>query len=111
MNFKTGLWGFVIGGITGAVAALLYAPQSGEETRQILVENSEKAKQSALESIQEAQEVAMVKLNEAQLRAEKIALEARDIFDQLQDVGKKTLEREKEILEKGVEEAAEAVKN
>jgi gas vesicle protein len=32
-NFGSFLVGFLVGGIAGAVVALLYAPQSGEETR------------------------------------------------------------------------------
>lgn len=111
MNFKTGFWGFVIGGLTGAVVALLYAPQSGDETRQILIENSEKMKQSALESIHEAQDVALDKLNQAQMRVEKAASEARVVFDQLQDVGRKTVAKEKEILEETMEEAKAAVQS
>ena len=111
MNFKNGFLGFIVGGLAGAAVAFLYAPQSGEETRQILIENGEKMKENALESIQEAQDVALGKLNEAQIRAEKVSREARQIFGQLQEIGQTTLEKEKEILEEGMAQAKTAVES
>lgn len=108
MNIKTGFWGFIIGGLTGAVFALLYAPQSGEETRQILVDNSQKLKEDALDSIQQAQDVALDKVNEAQIRIDAINKETKELLSQLQSIGKSTLEAEKEILEEGYEKTKEA---
>ena len=35
-NFGAFLVGFLVGGITGAVVALLYAPKTGVETREII---------------------------------------------------------------------------
>jgi len=35
-NFGAFVMGFVIGSLSGAIASLLLAPQSGEETRQII---------------------------------------------------------------------------
>lgn len=39
-DFGAFLVGFVVGGLTGAVVALLFAPQSGEETRTVIKEKS-----------------------------------------------------------------------
>ena len=39
-NFGSFLSGFVVGGLTGAIVALLLAPQSGEETRKQIKEKS-----------------------------------------------------------------------
>ena len=39
-NFGSFISGFVIGGIAGAIAALLLAPQSGDETRKQIKEKS-----------------------------------------------------------------------
>jgi gas vesicle protein len=39
-DFGAFLIGFVVGGVAGAVAALLLAPQSGEETRALLKDKS-----------------------------------------------------------------------
>ena len=62
MNTKTGFWGFVLGGLVGATFALLYAPQSGEETRKILLENSQQAKEDAMNSLQETQDTTLAKI-------------------------------------------------
>ena len=39
-EFGAVLIGFVVGGLTGAVVSLLFAPQSGEETRAVIKEKS-----------------------------------------------------------------------
>jgi gas vesicle protein len=50
-DFGAFLIGFVVGGVAGAVAALLLAPQSGEETRTLIrdksIELRDKAAQQA----------------------------------------------------------------
>lgn len=109
MNIKTGFWGFVLGGLIGATVTLLYAPQSGDETRHILAENSQKMKESALDSIQEAQEVALSKLNQTQIHLDTLNKETKELLGQLQTVGKTTVEGQKEVLEEGYEQVKEAV--
>ena len=37
-DFGAFLIGFIVGGLTGAAVALLFAPQSGEETRELIHE-------------------------------------------------------------------------
>ena len=39
-EFGAFLVGFIVGGLTGAVVALLFAPHSGEETRAVIKERS-----------------------------------------------------------------------
>ena len=39
-NFGAFLIGFLVGGITGAVVSLLYAPKSGDETRTVIKEKA-----------------------------------------------------------------------
>ena len=48
-EFGAFLIGFVVGGLTGAVAALLFAPQSGEETRAVIKEKSIELRDKAAE--------------------------------------------------------------
>lgn len=64
--------GFVIGGVSAAVAALLYAPQSGVETRAMIKEKSIELRDQAQES-----------LEEALARAEAVATEARAHADEM----------------------------
>lgn len=53
-EFGAFLVGFVVGGLAGAVAALLLAPQSGEETRTVIKEKAIELKDVAADSYNEA---------------------------------------------------------
>ena len=61
-NFGAFLVGFIMGGITGAVASLLLAPQSGEETRTVIkekaIELKDKFADTAEETLHKAEKVA-----------------------------------------------------
>ncbi len=76
-EFGAFLVGFVVGGLTGAVVALLFAPQSGEETRALIKDKSielrDKAQVSAEEAYARAEELA----TDARHRAEELSKEAR----------------------------------
>lgn len=48
-DFGAFLIGFVVGGLTGAVISLLFAPQSGEETRTVIKEKSIELRDKAAE--------------------------------------------------------------
>ena len=48
-NFISFLIGFIVGGLIGAAVALLYAPQSGEETRAQIKEKSIEIRDQASE--------------------------------------------------------------
>jgi gas vesicle protein len=48
-SFGAFLMGFVVGGVAGAVAALLLAPQSGEETRSMIKDKSIELRDKAAE--------------------------------------------------------------
>ena len=71
-EFGAFLIGFVVGGLTGAVVALLFAPQSGEETRALIKDKSI-----------ELRDKAEVSAEEAYARAEQLATDARARANQL----------------------------
>lgn len=58
-EFGAFLVGFIVGGLTGAVVSLLFAPQSGEETRALIKDKSielrDKASVTAEEAIAQAE--------------------------------------------------------
>ena len=64
--------GFLVGGLAAGVAALLFAPQSGEETRELIKEKSI-----------ELRDQVQLTAEEAIARAEAIAKEARTRGDEL----------------------------
>ena len=76
-EFGAFLVGFIVGGLTGAVVALLFAPQSGEETRALIKDKSielrDKAQVGAEEAYARAEELAA----DARHRAEELTKEAR----------------------------------
>ncbi len=94
-EFGAFLVGFIVGRLTGAVVALLFAPQSGEETRALI-------KDKSIELRDKAQHTA----EEALARAEATAAEARARADEL---AKQLRERSKEVIEDVRERSKSAV--
>jgi gas vesicle protein len=77
-EFGAFLVGFIVGGLTGAVVALLFAPQSGEETRALIKDKSielrDKAQQTTEEALAQAEKVAQ----EARARADELAKQVKE---------------------------------
>jgi gas vesicle protein len=86
-DFGAFLLGFIIGGVTGAVTALLIAPQSGDETRSIIKEKAIELKDKAGQSV-----------DDVYAQAEKAALEAQERFQELAEM---TKEKSAELQNKG----------
>ncbi len=95
-EFGAFLVGFVVGGLTGAVVALLFAPQSGEETRALIKDKSielrDKAQVSAEEALARAEQLA----SDARMRAEELTKEARtratELANEVRERGKSAVE-------------------
>jgi len=68
-EFGAFLVGFLVGGLTGAVVALLMAPQSGEETRAIIKDKSIELRDKAQVTAEEALAKAEAAAAEARARA------------------------------------------
>ena len=82
-EFGAFLVGFIVGGLSGAVVALLFAPQTGEETRALIKDKSielrDKASQTAEDALARAEEAAA----DARARAEELAKVARTRAEEL----------------------------
>jgi len=106
-EFGAFLVGFIVGGLTGAVVSLLFAPQSGEETRALIKDKSielrDYASQTAEEALARAEAAAadararaeeLAKV--ARARAEELATEVRDrsktVYDDVRERGKSAME-------------------
>jgi gas vesicle protein len=96
-EFGAFLVGFIVGGVAGGVAALLLAPQSGEETRAIIKERSI-----------ELRDKAAVEAEEAWKRAETAAIDARTRADEL---AKQFIAQSEELTHKAQERGMEMVEN
>jgi gas vesicle protein len=95
-EFGAFLVGFVVGGLSGAIVALLFAPQSGEETRALIKDKSielrDKAQMTAEEALARAEQLAA----DARARAEELADEARA---RAEDLAREVRERSKGAME------------
>jgi gas vesicle protein len=106
-EFGAFLVGFIVGGLTGAVVALLFAPQSGEETRALIKDKSielrDKAQVSAEEALARAEQLAA----DARNRAEELAKEARaratELANEVRERGKNAVEVVRERGKSAVE--------
>jgi gas vesicle protein len=76
-EFGAFLVGFIVGGLTGAVVSLLFAPQSGEETRALIRDKSIELRDRAAETAEEALARAEAAATEARARAEELGRQAR----------------------------------
>jgi gas vesicle protein len=97
-DFGAFLLGFVVGGLTGAVAALLLAPQSGEETRTVIKEKAIELRDKASETVDEAYARAEAAAVEARARADELAKIARARAEELQRRGQVVLEEQRARL-------------
>ncbi len=120
-DFGTFLAGFVIGGLIGAAVALLYAPQSGEETRTIIkeksielkdkaVETAEEARARAEKALEEARARAEVAIQETKVRAEELARITKEKAADFQQKGQVILEEQKSRLEGAIEAGKKVTK-
>lgn len=103
-EFGAFLVGFIVGGLSGAVVALLFAPQTGEETRAIIKDKSI-----------ELRDRAQISAEEAIARAEAAAADARaradDLARQLRERGQVVVEDVRERGRTAVEDARERGKS
>lgn len=95
-EFGAFLVGFVVGGLAGAVVALLFAPQTGEETRALIKDKSIELRDRATASAEEVIARAESAAAEARARAEELAREVRtrgqEVYDDVRDRGKDAIE-------------------
>ncbi len=106
-EFGAFLVGFIVGGLTGAVVSLLFAPQSGEETRALIKDKSIELRDKAQVSAEEAIARAEAAAAEARARADDLARQLRerskevysDVRDRSQAAIEDVRERGKSVVE------------
>jgi gas vesicle protein len=105
-EFGAFLLGFIVGSLTGAVASLLLAPQSGESTRSMLKERAielggqvnttlDDARVKAEEITADARARSEAITADARVRADEIIRQAKGTVDDLQKRGSVVLEEQK----------------
>ena len=78
-SFFTGL---VLGGLTGAVVSLMYAPQSGEDTRVLIRDRSTELKDKALTTAEETKERAEDVLEQTRTRAIEFGHRGQELIEE-----------------------------
>ncbi len=117
-EFGAFLLGFIVGGLTGAVASLLMAPQSGESTRTFLKEKAielggqvnttaEEARVQADDIIANARTRAEAITAEARTRAEEMLKQARVSVDDLSKKGQVMLEEQRTKIVEAVKKPSD----
>ncbi len=100
-EFGAFLVGFIVGGLTGALAALMMAPQSGEETRSLLQDKAIELKDRASENLDDALAQAEAAAAEARARFDDLARMTRDRAEDLSHKGQVILEEQRRKLQPG----------
>jgi gas vesicle protein len=75
---STSLLAFLLGAVTGSVAALLLAPTSGRELREKIGDGAQKTRDTAIETARHAGEKVTAKYEEATERAREMATGAKE---------------------------------
>lgn len=112
-EFGAFLLGFIVGGLTGAVASLLLAPQSGSQTRTMLKDKAIELGEQVSTSAEETREKAEAILADARAKAETITADAKvkademvkaakSGVDELQKQGTIILEEQKSKVKKAI---------
>jgi gas vesicle protein len=95
-DFGAFLVGFLVGGLTGAIVALLFAPQSGEETRALIKDKSIELRDKAAETAEEALAKAEAAAKEARARADELAKEIKERGQGVIEAARKTSKKDAE---------------
>ncbi len=101
-DFGAFLIGFIVGGLTGAAVSLLFAPQTGEETRTLIHDKAIELRDRASETVEEARLRAEEAVEEAKKKTEEWKELAQKQADELKTKGEKTIQESREKLAKTV---------
>ncbi len=99
-EFGAFMSGLLLGGIAGAITALLLAPQSGEETRQVIIDKSIEIKDKALETVEEARQRAEKAAEDARIAAQEYTQKLQEQAKNIQEQGRVILEEQKQKIDK-----------
>jgi len=106
-NFGSFLMGFTVGALAGAIVSLLMAPQTGEETRQIIKEKTIELKDKGTETYEETKRRAEEAYKDALAKAEELAKVTKEKASEL---GHSTKVKVEKLAEEATTAAEEGCK-
>jgi gas vesicle protein len=101
-TFWTGITGFLVGGMAGALVALFNAPQSGVKTRALIRDKSIELKDKTLDQIEETRAQAIHFVDDL-----KDNVQTRT--NKLVGIGREVIDKEKQLLEQSARKAQKAL--
>ncbi len=104
-DFGSFMSGLLMGGLIGSAIALLMAPQSGEETREMLKEKGVEFKDKTSESLDAAYKRAEIAARDARVRADELQALVRERADELKGKGQVVLEEQRSRIENVIDAA------
>lgn len=114
-EFGAFLVGFIVGGLTGAVAALLMAPQTGEDTRNTIREKAIVLGDRVSTSVEDAYAKAEASAVETRTRFDELAKMTKEKADELSHKGKVLIEEQRskvtEVVSKVIPGDSEPIEN
>ncbi len=109
-NFGSFLMGFTVGALAGAIVSLLMAPQTGDETRQIIKEKTIELKDKGTETYEDTKHRAEVAYKDALAKADELAKVAKEKASELGHSTKTKVEKLAEEATTAAEEVAKVTK-
>ncbi len=109
-GFMSGLKPFVLGALVGAGAALLYAPQAGEQTRAILQRNANDLQTRATQAANSVKERLPEQAQDAQDKAQSLLARTKEQAKTAVEQGKDTPQSAKADAKDGLSAAAATAK-
>lgn len=103
------LGAFLIGGLIGAAAALLYAPQSGRETRKDISKKARRVKKGAVDLVEDIAESVSDFTGDMKDTAEDIIDRGRELSESAKKELVATLEHGQKVIEKQRKKIIEAL--
>jgi gas vesicle protein len=102
-EFGAFMIGFLVGALSGAVVSLLFAPQTGEETRVLIKERAIELADKASETAQTVSKDVETKAGEYRSKAEELAASARTSAEDLAKKGQAVYEEQKNKVTEAVQ--------
>ena len=97
-NFGAFLVGLIVGGLTGAVVSLLYAPQAGEQTRAVIKEKAIELRDKTTDTLEDTYKKAETAAGDAVEKAQELIKVAQKTAAEAAEKGQVVLEDAKEII-------------